>query len=59
MTIESKKLMPHRDRWFKVLLTEQELEKLESYAEKQGWNKSQAIREWIKELPCCSDSRQS
>jgi len=49
--------MPQRDRWLKVLLTQQELDKLEAYAESQGWNKSQALREWIKQLPCCSDSR--
>ncbi|BAY44499.1 hypothetical protein SAMD00079811_20990 [Scytonema sp. HK-05] len=51
--------MPQRDRWLKVLLTEQELKKLEAYAESQGWNKSQALREWIKGLPCYSDSKQN
>lgn len=51
--------MPHRDKWVKILLTEQELTKLEMYAEHQGWNKSQAIREWIKGLPCYSDSKQN
>ncbi|KAF3885153.1 MULTISPECIES: hypothetical protein [Nostocales] len=44
--------MVHRDKWVKVLLTELELTKLEKYAEAQGWNKSQAIREWMKALPC-------
>ncbi|WP_460202942.1 hypothetical protein [Scytonema sp. NUACC21] len=44
--------MPNREKWFKVLLTQQEFEKLQAYAEFQGWNMSQAFREWIKELPC-------
>ncbi|MUG95767.1 DNA-binding protein [Scytonema sp. UIC 10036] len=44
--------MPKREKWFKVLLTQQEFEKLQAYAESQGWNMSQAFREWIKELPC-------
>lgn len=44
--------MRYRDKWVKVLLTEQELTKLEKYAAHEGWTKSQAIREWIKGLPC-------
>lgn len=58
-TIDSQKSMPHRDRWFKALLTQQELDKLHAYADRQGWNMSQAFREWIKELPCYSDSKQN
>ncbi|MEG4172756.1 MULTISPECIES: hypothetical protein [unclassified Microcoleus] len=51
--------MPNRDRWFKALLTQQELDKLHAYADSQGWNMSQAFREWIKELPSYSDSKQN
>ncbi|WP_148662619.1 DNA-binding protein [Scytonema hofmannii] len=51
--------MPQRDRWFKVLLTQQELDKLQAHAELQGWNMSQAFREWIKGLPCYSDTKQN
>ena len=51
--------MLKRNRWFKALLTQQELDKLQAYADKQGWNMSQAFREWIKELPCCLDSKQN
>jgi len=50
--------MPRRDRWFKALLTQQELNKLQAYADRQGWNMS-PFREWIKGLPCYSDSKQS
>ena len=51
--------MPRRDKWFKALLTQQELNKLQTYADRQGWNMSQAFREWIKGLPSYSDSKQS
>jgi hypothetical protein len=46
--------MPKREKWFKVLLTQEELDKLQAYADKQGWNMSQAFRQWLKELPPCS-----
>ncbi|MBR8841020.1 MAG: hypothetical protein DSM106950_45455 [Stigonema ocellatum SAG 48.90 = DSM 106950] len=43
--------MPQRDKWFKALLTQEELDKFQAYADSQGWNMSQAFREWIKALP--------
>lgn len=46
--------MEKRERWFKVLLTQSELDKLQAYADKQGWKMSQAFREWLKGLPPCS-----
>ncbi|MBO3463659.1 hypothetical protein G7B40_018790 [Aetokthonos hydrillicola Thurmond2011] len=44
--------MRHRDKWLNVQLTEDEMKKLTDYASKEGWTKSQAVREWIKNLPC-------
>lgn len=41
-----------RDRWFKVLLTQEELDRLQVYSTQQGWSMSHTFREWVKELPC-------
>jgi hypothetical protein len=41
--------MPKRDKWFKALLSQKEFDKLQAYAEEQGWSMSQSFREWIKE----------
>ncbi|MEC4819212.1 MAG: hypothetical protein SAK29_38960 [Scytonema sp. PMC 1069.18] len=43
--------MRYREKWLKVQLTEEEMQKLENYALKEGWTKSQAVREWIKKIP--------
>ena len=57
-TMRFRKVMPQRDKWFKALLTQQELDKLQAYADSQGWNMSQAFREWIKGLPSKFDYSQ-
>ena len=51
--------MVKRNKWFKALLSQEEFDKLQAYADRQGWNMSQAFREWIKELPCYSDLKQN
>ncbi|NMG07990.1 hypothetical protein [Brasilonema sp. UFV-L1] len=49
---DSEKDLCHKEyRWFKVLLTQQELDKLQAYANSQGWNMSQTFQEWIKGIP--------
>ena len=37
-----------KGRWLKVRLSDEESEKLKKYAESEGWNLSQAVRELIK-----------
>ena len=42
----------NREHWLKVRLTDDELAKLKAYATRKGWNMSQAVREWLRRLPC-------
>ena len=39
-----------RDKWLKVKVSKEELEKLKKYAHREGWTMSQAVREFIKKL---------
>ena len=40
-----------RDKWLKVRLSVEELERLKAHAESRGWDMSLAVREWIRKLP--------
>jgi predicted DNA-binding protein len=40
-----------RDEQLKVRLTKEEMERLEAYADRKGYSKSEIIRDYIKRLP--------
>lgn len=37
-----------KDKWLKIRLSDDELDKLKRYSKSEGWNMSQAVRELIK-----------
>lgn len=43
--------MDQRDKQLKVRLTEEEMKRLEAYAQSKGYSKSEVIRDYIKRLP--------
>jgi predicted DNA-binding protein len=40
-----------KDKWLKVRLSDEEMDKLQAYAKQKGWSMSLVVREYIKRLP--------